>query len=354
MEQGTSKQPIYTQIINHILCNIDRGEWKPGDRLPTENQLALTFETSRLTAHKAYQKLVEQGTLVSVQGKGTFVKPDEPVAPLEERHKVIGVIFPESTMFFASILKHLERIATSAGYSIHLMYNDTIEREYNAIITLIGRKVDGIILTALRDNNRRNISTYEMLYKSGIPTVMLGKPPFHVFFDHVMCDDYTAVYDMVESMAEKGHRSFLNIVSPVDDQIAFRERQSGFYDAVEKLIPEARVFAIDIFEPEFIDKVLGIIDENDVTVIFLGVEQVFLELYTALISGGYDLKTKIDIICYQTSETYLNSGFPVNHLVVPKEEMSKRCFDILLDKIEAPQEKNHVLSSIFFAKLREK
>jgi len=65
--------PLYKQLFNHLNSAIDRHQLKPGDRLPSENELAREFNISRVTIRRALQELAHQGKIVSVPGKGSFV-----------------------------------------------------------------------------------------------------------------------------------------------------------------------------------------------------------------------------------------------------------------------------------------
>lgn len=52
---------------------IARGEWGPGEQIPSEAQLCLRFNVSRLSVRSAINTLVTQGLLASYRGRGTFV-----------------------------------------------------------------------------------------------------------------------------------------------------------------------------------------------------------------------------------------------------------------------------------------
>ncbi|HHI2442739.1 TPA: GntR family transcriptional regulator [Enterobacter cloacae] len=69
-----SEVPLYLQVSEWIRENIYRGELGKGDRIPSENQIMDILEVSRGTVKKAVTMLVNEGLLVQVQGKGTFVK----------------------------------------------------------------------------------------------------------------------------------------------------------------------------------------------------------------------------------------------------------------------------------------
>lgn len=72
LEQG-SIIPLYYQVKQRLDGRIKSGEWRPGDKIDSENQLMTVFNVSRNTAKKAIEEMVQEGTLFRIQGKGTFV-----------------------------------------------------------------------------------------------------------------------------------------------------------------------------------------------------------------------------------------------------------------------------------------
>lgn len=65
--------PLYQQIKALILDSLQAGEWKPGEAIPSENDLAARFKVSQGTVRKAIDELASENLLVRRQGKGTFV-----------------------------------------------------------------------------------------------------------------------------------------------------------------------------------------------------------------------------------------------------------------------------------------
>ena len=70
-----SGTPIYEQIKDQIKEAILAGELKPDAMLPSIRQLARDLKISVITTTRAYNDLEEEGFIVSVQGKGSFVLP---------------------------------------------------------------------------------------------------------------------------------------------------------------------------------------------------------------------------------------------------------------------------------------
>lgn len=65
--------PLYIQVIRQIQEDIEKGTFQDGDQIPAETVLAREFGVSRITVTNAIQKLVQDGVLYRIQGKGTFV-----------------------------------------------------------------------------------------------------------------------------------------------------------------------------------------------------------------------------------------------------------------------------------------
>jgi GntR family transcriptional regulator len=66
-------QPLYQQIKSLILRSLQQGEWKPGELIPSEQELAVRFKVSQGTVRKAIDELAAEHLLLRRQGKGTFV-----------------------------------------------------------------------------------------------------------------------------------------------------------------------------------------------------------------------------------------------------------------------------------------
>ena len=81
-------QPKYAQFADHISHMIEAGEWKPGDRLPSEAEMAKVLPASLGTIQKALGQLAKQGAIVREHYRGTFVNgPRSLLGPWHLRFK---------------------------------------------------------------------------------------------------------------------------------------------------------------------------------------------------------------------------------------------------------------------------
>jgi len=70
---GPAFSPLYRQIKALMTRSLQRGEWRPGELIPSEMDLAARFKVSQGTVRKAVDELAAENLLVRRQGKGTFV-----------------------------------------------------------------------------------------------------------------------------------------------------------------------------------------------------------------------------------------------------------------------------------------
>lgn len=72
------KVNVSEEVFNQMTELLSRGEWKQGDKIPSENVLAEMFGVSRVTVRQALQKLNVLGLIETRLGEGSFVKVIEP------------------------------------------------------------------------------------------------------------------------------------------------------------------------------------------------------------------------------------------------------------------------------------
>jgi len=73
MKYTESDVPFHSKLKDELEKDILNGKYKPGEMIPSENELALSKGISRPTVRQAFSELVSKGLLKKVKGKGTFV-----------------------------------------------------------------------------------------------------------------------------------------------------------------------------------------------------------------------------------------------------------------------------------------
>ena len=72
-EPAPAFSPLYRQIKDLLTRSLQGGEWRPGEAIPSEVELAARFKVSQGTVRKAIDALADENLLVRRQGRGTFV-----------------------------------------------------------------------------------------------------------------------------------------------------------------------------------------------------------------------------------------------------------------------------------------
>lgn len=100
------------QAIESVKEMIIRGDLKPGDRLPNEEDFALKLGLSRNSMREAVRALCAMRILVSRQGDGTYVSSLEPNQLLETLNFAVEIAGAESVLDFLHVRRILESQAT--------------------------------------------------------------------------------------------------------------------------------------------------------------------------------------------------------------------------------------------------
>ncbi len=117
-------QPLYQKVKKHILELIDSSRLPAGSRIPSENELVVTLNVSRMTIHRALRELTAQGLLVRVQGVGTFVAAPKPQSALLE---------------IVSIAEEIRRQGGVHSSTVHLLQSEPAPPEIAGIMHLTQR-----------------------------------------------------------------------------------------------------------------------------------------------------------------------------------------------------------------------
>lgn len=143
--EGTMKQvPLYEQIYRTILSDIESGVYAPGEKIPSENDLADIYHVSRITSKKAMKMLAEGNRIIRLPGKGSFVADEKAFKRPEEKNteqgsRLIGVILDGfSPSFACNILNSIQESCEEKGYSMVLRCSGgSLNKETQAIEELV-------------------------------------------------------------------------------------------------------------------------------------------------------------------------------------------------------------------------
>ena len=92
---NSSMTPICEQIVMQMKDKIISGQLKPDVMLPSVRTLSKDLRISALTVKKAYDAMEQEGYIVTVHGKGSFVANINPNIAMEEKQKEVEKLFEQ-------------------------------------------------------------------------------------------------------------------------------------------------------------------------------------------------------------------------------------------------------------------
>lgn len=122
MRENKKTHPLYYTIKTDIKNKIKKGEYKPGDMIPTERALCDHYDVSRVTIRKAIDELINENVIERSFGKTAIVKPEQvrrdinKLTGLYEELKAAGIMCSTYTLS-NSIVRASEKTAAKMGIS---------------------------------------------------------------------------------------------------------------------------------------------------------------------------------------------------------------------------------------------
>jgi DNA-binding transcriptional regulator YhcF (GntR family) len=129
------KQPIYLQIVQRIHSKILRGDYQPGEKLPSVIEAAMVYKVNHNTIARAYTELIRSGVAEVRRGEGTFVTQDEKMLQklkVSLRDSVIRSFLNEMKAMgnsFEEVLDLLQQAAVSSSPPVFEEENNKDESE---------------------------------------------------------------------------------------------------------------------------------------------------------------------------------------------------------------------------------
>lgn len=147
------------------------------------------------------------------------------------KNTTIGVIIPElNHHFFSSVLDGIEQTANANGYQIVICQTrEDVKKEIQAVQTLIGSRVAGILAGISKQTNNHN--HLQEVLDNNIPLVLYDRPCPSLQCDQVVSDDYTGAYNAVEYLIQTGCKRVMYYSSSMLLEVS-RRRYQGWRDAL--------------------------------------------------------------------------------------------------------------------------
>ena len=237
---------LYERICTHVLEQIRRGALRPGDRVPSEMELAAQFEVSRITSKRALEVLREAGLVERIRGKGTFVVrrlPDltgvtvplqgRPPRPRQEARSIaldraghVGGVRAGSAERDRGALRGVRR---SSGRTANPRPADR-RGEGRGLAGGVG-EVDGLIVFPVHGDFYNASLLRQVL--DGYPVVLVDRHLSGIPVAAVHTDNVAAARALTSRLLDRGHRHIAFVSPPPVNTSSIEDRLEGFRAAFE-------------------------------------------------------------------------------------------------------------------------
>lgn len=195
-------------------------------------------------SQKTKDKVVEYATRMGYH-------PNSIALSLKNRTShVIGLIIPEIVHhFFSSVISGIDEFASQAGYSLIISQsNESFEREIHNVRTLMGARVDGILISRTKETT--NFEHFKHIEAAGIPMVFFDRSCHNVVGDNVIINDKNAAYNATSYLINTGCKDIVHLKGPANLTIS-QQRLDGYIQALNEhdiKFDENKVVDADNFE----------------------------------------------------------------------------------------------------------
>lgn len=335
------KKLKYYDLMEDLRKRILDGEIKPGDRLPSENQLSQKYKVSRQTVRKALQILQSEGYIYAEHGRGTFCS--EMLRHTRPSHNIAVVMTYMTDYIFPRVIQGIDEVLSENGYSIMLKHTaNSRSREAAILEELIKKDIDGLIVEPSKSQIFcRNVNLYKMLDSYNIPYVFIqGKYSQMKKKPHVILDDCRGSYLVTEYLISRGHRDILGVFKADDTQGL--ERHKGYVQALTRAgipyDPDKVVWFYTEdrhFHPkEQVRQLLKHRDDMFFDAIVAYNDMTALEIMRMLEEEGLSCPEDISITGFDDSNLASSCKVPLTTVTHPKEELGKIASELLLKLIQ--------------------
>ena len=325
--------PKYFQLQTWLIEQIEKGAFKPGDKIPTEMELVELTGLARATVRHAVQNLVNMGHLTRKKGLGTFVLNQ---AADPEKRTIVGILIPDIRSGYApELARGAEDEAAKNKRSLILCNTDDsfIQADFHAD-RLIENAVSAVIFIPTAASDEKNRLVIEKFTRNNIHVVLADRTIPDVDTDYVTTDNFEGAYELTKYLINKGHRKIAIVVSTLFS--TERQRLEGYEAALND-------HDIDIDPSIIIDDTGPFIKERysqyarellerkrDITAVFAGHDRIALLFYSAARQLGLSIPDDISLVGY---DDLAFTTISLTTMHQPIYEMGQESLKLILSRI---------------------
>lgn len=339
------KKLKYHDLMEDLRDKIFNGEIKPGEKLPSENELSAEYQISRQTVRKALQILQEEGYIYAEHGRGTFCSE---MSRHNKNSKNIAVITTYlSDYIFPRVIEGIDQVLTEHGYSI-LLKNTRNSRSIEAkcLEELLQKDIDGLIIEPSKSQIFcRHVNLYQLLDQYEIPYVFIqGRYAQMKNKPHILLDDCKGGYLLTQHLLSLGHKNIVGVFKA--DDIQGQQRHKGYVHALQdagiSYDPDKVIWFHTEDRKSHPYELMRQMAQNRSDVPFTAVvaynDQTAVNIMQALEEEGLSCPEDISITGYDNSYLASSCKVPLTTIAHPQQKLGGMAAELLLQLIQNKSE----------------
>lgn len=343
-----SGQAKYSIVYENLKKEIISGNIKPGDKIPSENELSTQYGVSRHTVRKAISILQHAGFIQTEQGLGSFCSST--LVNRTKSHNIAVVTTYISDYIFPRLISGIDHVLTQHGYSIILKNTgNSQENEKKVLEEILAKDIDGIIIEPSKSEILcMHEKQYKVLEEWNIPYIFIqGVYPQMHHKPHIILDDTYGAYLATKHLIDLGHENIVGIFK-VDDMQGMA-RLKGYSKALAEANRMYDPDRVILFHTEdrmekpamLIRQWLAQNVEFDGVVCYN--DEIALEIYNVLAQCGKRVPQDISITGFDQSGIAMNGPIRFTTVSHPKEQLGEMAASLLLEKLgKVPDEESKI------------
>ena len=325
--------PLYMQVRDRLLEQIQGGDIPPNGKLPSEHEICREFEVSRTTARLAVEDLIQQGLVIRLPGKGSFVRDEQPHEDIQLR--TIGVITEMDVE---------TEISKAAGCLLAAQGIQAALEPLGAHIVLVpahnhqggltsDSAWDGLILIS------PPVALQKRFRNTSLPIVLIGNRHESIQFPCVAIHTFQMAFESVEYLFQLGHSRIAVIAGDLQN-VGRRKMIQGYESAYLKHTYQwSKHWIMEADDDEDLEPKVRSLLEDGVTAIMAPCEYRISQVWDIL--NKQDLKVPEDISLFileqDTSRLKRRprySGMYCDHVGLGKKAVEVLCEAVRSGRIE--------------------
>ncbi|ULL16830.1 GntR family transcriptional regulator [Paenibacillus sp. H1-7] len=348
MSNTQKRVPMYIQLKNYIINQMNTGVWKPGDKLPSENELAEQFNVSRITVKNAMADIVKQGLITRIQGRGSYISDDASNQLIAYEHQEIAtgsplVVFlmPRlDNLFTANLMTGIEEELAEHGY--HLVFkltHDSQELENKLLKEFTQLEINGIIIYPV-DGETFNDQILKLTLDR-FPLVIIDRYLRGLDANYISSDNFKGAYEATKHLTNLGHTKISFISTAVSGTTSIEDRLHGYEQALSDsgLFIDYRLRLTLSSGMPVVEQIKSYLMENpDVQAVVTTNSAIGLITMKAAKSLNLQVPDDLSIVCFDDYAHSEHSEIPLTYINQNEKNMGREAAKLLVSLIQEPNQ----------------